>query len=184
MKEVIYSLPFVALTVVCWGVYGPVLHEGQQAMGASKLRPFLCVGLAYFVIAVIVPLVMLNTAGEKGAWDFKGTLWSLAAGVAGAVGALGIIMAFNVGGKPAYVMPLVFGLAPVANTVYVMTTKKLWGDVNPFFLAGLILVAVGAACVLGFAPKATPHAAPPAPAAVSEPSEDTPAAEDSGSDST
>ncbi|MFO0034399.1 MAG: hypothetical protein ACK55S_04240 [Planctomycetota bacterium] len=28
-------LVFVALTVICWGIYGPVLHEGQHAMGAD-----------------------------------------------------------------------------------------------------------------------------------------------------
>ena len=77
----------------------------------------------------------------------------LAAGAAGAIGALGIILAFAVGGKPIYVMPLVFGFAPVINTLYTVTVKRLWSDINPFFVAGLILVAVGAATVLAAVPK-------------------------------
>ncbi|MFN9913608.1 MAG: hypothetical protein ACK53L_13535, partial [Pirellulaceae bacterium] len=46
----------IVMAVVCWGSYGPVLHLGQMKMGGSRLRPFCCVGLAYFFIAVAVPL--------------------------------------------------------------------------------------------------------------------------------
>ena len=84
-----------------------------MARKSFKPEPFLCVGLAYFVIAVIVPLGALATWTEQGSWTFTGVVWSLAAGAAGAIGALGIILAFNFGGKPIYVMPLVFGGAPV-----------------------------------------------------------------------
>jgi hypothetical protein len=164
MKEIVYSLPFIALTAFSWGIYGPVLHEGQGLMGGSRLRPLLCVGMAYFVIAVIVPIIALQMYGEKGTWNAGGIFWSSAAGAAGAIGALGIILAMAVGGKPTYVMPLVFGCAPVINTVYVMTSKGLWKDLNPFFVSGLILVAVGAVVVLLSAPK--PHSAAK-PAAVS-----------------
>ena len=58
-------------------------------MEGSRLRPFLCVGVAYFLIAVIVPMVVLVTFGEQsGDWTLRGISWSVAAGVAGAVGAL------------------------------------------------------------------------------------------------
>ena len=72
--------------------------------------------LAYFLIAVIVPTLLLLRWEEPGEFTFGGSLWSLAGGAAGALGALGIIMAFNFGGKPIFVMPLVFGGAPVINT--------------------------------------------------------------------
>ena len=52
----IFVLAFVAFTFLAWGVYGPVLHVGQDAMGHSSLRPFTCVGLAYFLVAVVVPI--------------------------------------------------------------------------------------------------------------------------------
>jgi hypothetical protein len=154
---------WVAVTVICWGVYGPLLHRGQSAMQGSRLRPLMCVGLAYFVMAVILPLTIIATRPEPGAWQVSGTLWSLAAGSAGAIGALGLVLAFNYGGKPVYVMPLVFGGAPVVNTFTTILTKGTLGDVNPIFYAGLIIVMVGAVTVLIFAPKA--HGKPvPAPA--------------------
>jgi hypothetical protein len=145
----------VATTALCWGIYGPVLHKGQSAMGGSKLRPLMCVGLAYFLIAVVIPSFILLQWPEPGTWtNISGTIWSLAGGAAGAIGALGIIMAFNFGGKPIYVMPLVFGGAPVINT-FTTLFKSGRGvqDASPLFFAGLIVVAVGAVTVLVFAPK-------------------------------
>ena len=55
----------IALAIVSWGAYGPVLHKGQAAMHHSRLRPLMCVGLAYFVIAVIVPYFFLGEMGES-----------------------------------------------------------------------------------------------------------------------
>ena len=167
------------LTAACWGVYGPLLHIGQESFSTgegNRLRAFLCVGLAYFIIAVVIPLMMMmSTGGQKGKWSAKGLIWSLIAGGAGAVGALGIILAFNFGGKPVYVMPLVFGLAPVINSFWTIYWQNTWKDINAFFAAGLILVAVGAATVLFFAPtKAAPK--PAAVAAASAKSGETPAA--------
>jgi hypothetical protein len=144
----------VALTICCWGAYGPVLHRGQLAMGGSRLRPLLCIGIAYFLIAVLVPLALLRPLGDEGVWSVGGTLWSVAAGSLGALGALGAILAFTLGGKPFTVMPVVFGLAPVINT---LTTSLLQGvslrEISPFFLAGMLIVGLGAATVLVFAPR-------------------------------
>jgi len=155
----------IAIVAICWGSYGPLLHKGQAAMHGSRLRPFICVGLAYFLVAVVVPLVVLGlkSTPEPGGWNFGGTMWSLGAGAAGAVGALGIIMAFNFGGKPVYVMPLVFGCAPVLNTFVSVVGQLRAGhalNISPIFYAGLIVVAVGAVTVLVFAPK--PHKPPAA----------------------
>jgi len=59
-------------------------------------------------------------------------------------------------------MPVVFGCAPVINT---LTTSLFRGmslsDLSPFFLAGMLIVGVGAATVLAFGPRG--HA-PPKPA--------------------
>jgi hypothetical protein len=62
------------------------------------------------------------------------------------VGALGIILAFNYGGKPVFVMPLVFGGAPVVTTMW----SRHFGA---GFLAGLMVVIAGAVIVLVTAPK-------------------------------
>jgi len=156
MRDFVLQIASIATVVLCWGAYGPVLHKGQAAMGHSRLRPLLCVGLAYFAIAVIVPNLLLLGLPEASEYNFSGTFWSLAAGAAGAIGALGIIMAFNFGGKPVFVMPLVFGGAPVVNTLFTTISGGLWDQVSAMFLAGLILVIAGAAMVLVFAPKNPP----------------------------
>lgn len=150
----------IAFTALCWGGYGPVLHKGQLKMGGSRLRPFVCVGLAYFAIGVIVPLMLLGSIEDPGSFDnISGILWSLAAGATGAVGALGIIYAFNFGGKPVFVMPLVFGFAPVINTFYEITTKNLFGQVSAYFFISLAMVIVGAVLVLVLAPRNKPKVA-------------------------
>jgi hypothetical protein len=143
----------IALTAVCWGRYGPVLHKGQMKMDGSRLRPFLCVGLAYFVIAVMVPIPLLEVFHEPGGWSPSGVLWSLAGGAVGAIGALGIILAFNFGGKPIYVMPLVFGGAPVINTLTTTLTQGTLGQISVLFYLSLALVIAGAVTVLVFAPR-------------------------------
>ncbi len=161
----------IGLVICCWGAYGPVLHIGQAAMHHSRLRPLICVGLAYFAIAVVVGNLWLAASGEASQYNFFGTLWSLAAGAAGAIGALGVIMAFNFGGKPVYVMPLVFGGAPVVNTLFTIAAEGLWGKINALFIAGLMLVIAGAVIVLVFAPRGAP---PPKPVPVDPVSESKP----------
>jgi hypothetical protein len=181
----------IALTAASWGVYGPVLHWGQTAMGGGRFRPFMCVGIAYFALAVVIPVMLLSLQGfeseEKYRWTLKGVFWSLAAGSAGAVGALGIIFAFANAGPPAtskaaiFVMPLVFGCAPVVNTLFMVTIYNLWGKINPFFAAGLILTASGAFMVLLNAPKPEkPASAKPVPSssAVAEVAAQDPPADD------
>ena len=161
MLQFVSMLAAIALTAFCWGVYGPVLHIGSGQLG-SALRAFMCVGMAYFGIAIVVPLAILGKSGEKGSWTKVGVLWSLLAGAAGALGALGVILAVRVfGGQPIYVMPLVFGGAPVVNTLLNATLTKSFNQLKAPFLAGLI---IGAATVLIFKPVA-PHSAPKAVAA-------------------
>jgi hypothetical protein len=108
---------------------------------------------------------------ERSAWTTTGIIYSLAGGAAGALGALGIILAFNFGGKPVYVMPLVFGGAPVVGTMISLAMTAGSGRPSPYFFAGLIAVAVGAVTVLVFAPKPHPAPAPskrPAPSREAE----------------
>jgi len=163
MMQFVGMIAAIALTAFCWGVYGPVLHFGREAMHSS-LRPFVCVGLAYFLIAVLAPLALLARGGERGAWSAKGVLWSMLAGSAGACGALGVILALGFGGKPIYVMPLVFGGAPVVNTLLTAFMNKAFNQLKAPFLAGLILVVLGAVTVLVFKPQPQPQ--PPAAPAV------------------
>ncbi len=154
-RDLVQVLISVLVVVLCWGAYGPILHKGQVQMQGSRLRPLICVGLAYFAIAVLVPAVLLTSQETDASFTFSGMLFSLAAGALGAIGALGIVMAFNSGGKPVYVMPLVFGGAPVVNTITSLMIKSSV-EPDPIFYAGLILVAAGAVVVLVFAPRGGP----------------------------
>jgi hypothetical protein len=131
-----------------------MLHIGQAKMKGSRLRPFLCVGIAYFLIAVLIPLALIySRASDQGNWTVTGMTWSFVAGIAGAIGALGVILAFNAGGKPFYVMPLIFGFAPVINTFISLTERGMWGQVQPLFWVSLLVVITGAVTVLITAPK-------------------------------
>lgn len=85
MKGIAALLASIAVAMISWGVYGPVLQAGKEGMNGSALRPFICVGLAYFLIAVIAPAALLRINGEAGHWSTGGIIWSLAAGTAGAV---------------------------------------------------------------------------------------------------
>lgn len=177
MHESSQNYPLIGLsilvTALCWGVYGPLLQWGHVAMGSGRLRPFICVGLAYLAIAVAGPiLVMMLTGMEREAglmsgWTSKGVWWSFIAGGAGALGALGMILAFNFGGRPHYVPPLIFGLAPVVNTFFTLWMNPALRSqlsASPLrsscFGAGLLMVAVGAVVVLVSAPKGGPKPAP------------------------
>lgn len=162
MKNSLAYLPFVALTFCCWGAYGPVLHAGKNAMQGSSLRPFICVGIAYFLVAVLFPLALLYTKGEKGSWTIGGFVWSFISGILGALGALGVIMALKSGGNPVYVMPLVFGFAPVVNTFVTMYMAKSMKEASIVFYVGVLLAIIGAAGVLVFKPASPAHGHGPA----------------------
>ncbi len=162
----------ICVAALCWGSYGPMLHIGQAKMQGSRMRPFACVGLAYFVIAVAVPLVLISSrANDVGVWTGSGMLWSFLAGVAGAIGALGVLLAFNAGGKPYYVMPLIFGFAPVINTFISLTEADTWGLVKLPFWLSLAVVIGGAITVLTNAPKPAKPSSQPKPVDEGDPAQ-------------
>jgi len=147
---------FLALgAALSWGLYGPALHGGQVKLG-SPFRALLCVGLAYMIIGVIVPLVALASQGELGAkgWNASGFTQATLAGGLGAIGAVCIIYAFRAGGLPTYVMPLVFGGAPVVNVLFSMYLHPPKTPPSPLLWVGMLLVAIGASIVLYYKPQA------------------------------
>ncbi len=162
MKGLPFVLAFTAMTFIAWGAYGPLLHHGTLSMGNDSLRAFVGVGIAYFFIAVLVPIYILRSQGEAGKWTIGGTFYSLIAGSVGALGALGVILALAYGGAPIYVMPLVFGFAPIVNTLVTAWMSKTFDQISPVFIAGIVVAALGVAGVLAFKPSAPPHAAHPA----------------------
>jgi hypothetical protein len=62
-------------------------------------------------------------------------------------------LAFNYGGKPVFVMPLIFGFAPVINTLVSMGLAGKLSQITTIFAGSLGLVIGGAVMVLVNAPK-------------------------------
>ena len=144
---------FVAGGVLSWGVYGALLHLGQTQLG-NPLKALLCVGVAYFLIGVIVPIAALSAQGSLSNFNTNGLVAATIAGALGAAGAACIIWAFKTGGLPIYVMPLVFGGAPIVNVLISVFIHPPKNPINPMLYVGFMLASVGAAMVLYFRPTA------------------------------
>lgn len=144
---------FALGAVISWGIYGPVLHRGQLQLG-SPFRALLCVGFAYFLIGVLVPLLTLWYQKDLRGFNLGGSASATLAGALGALGAICIIWAFKSGGLPSYVMPIVFGGAPLMNVFVSMWMHPPKTAPNPLLYVGFILAAVGAGLVLYYKPAA------------------------------
>ena len=164
-------LVYALMTVGAWGLYGLLLHTGQMGMGDpvnGRYKAFLFVGIAYFVTAVLAPIVVLLINGASWSFPMKGAAWSLIAGVAGAVGAFCVLLAFGAKGTPAVVMSIIFAGAPVVNAVVAMALHPpaggLW-SIRWQFVAGILLAALGGCLVTLYKPDpAKPKTAVTAPA--------------------
>jgi len=118
---------------------------------------------------VLAPLAVL--AFNKGRLDFwnyptNGLWWSLIAGVVGAVGAFGVLLAFGAKGTPAVVMAIVFAGAPIVNALVSILQHPPEGglsSIKPQFFIGIALAALGGCLVTYYKPA--PAAAKPAASA-------------------
>src|SRR5437773_7343553 len=144
---------FVAGAVLSWGAYGALLHMGQTQLG-NPLKALLCVGVAYFLIGIIVPVAGLSAQGGLSGFNTTGLITATIAGALGAIGAACIIWAFRAGGLPVYVMPLVFGGAPIVNVLLALVIHPPKSAINPMLYVGFLLASLGAAMVLYFRPTA------------------------------
>jgi drug/metabolite transporter (DMT)-like permease len=152
-KSMLWVL-FAVGAALSWGIYGAVLHQGQVKLG-NPMRALLCVGVAYFLIGVLVPVAALAMQGNLSADGFtiSGTTLATFAGALGALGAVCIILAFKSGGLPNYVMPLVFGGAPLINVLVTVILHPPKTPPNPLLYVGYLLAIVGAGMVLYFKPQ-------------------------------
>lgn len=172
MAEKYLWLFYVGLAGLSWGTYVPLIFYGGNELGGkpgSRFMAILCVGIAYFVIAVLFPLYMfLSKSADWPELKATGLIFSGLAGVAGAVGALCVIFATKsaIGAARAeglrpdtfklYIAPLIFGLAPIINTLVSVVWHPQEGQPFHFGLElpgwklwlGIILVGAGAALVL------------------------------------
>ena len=79
-------LVFVLGAVLSWGAYGVLLHRGQVMLG-NPLKALLCVGVAYFLIGVLIPVATLASQGNLSGFNQTGLMVATIAGALGAIGA-------------------------------------------------------------------------------------------------
>lgn len=151
-------LIFAIMTVASWGLYGVLLHKGQISMDDAvhgRYKAFLFVGLAYLLVAVIGSAIMLITNGAEWSFAPKGITWSFLAGVVGAIGAFGVLLAFGAKGRPEVVMSIVFAGAPIVNAIVATLSHPPaggWGAVRWQFVLGIMLAALGGCLVTFYKP--------------------------------
>jgi drug/metabolite transporter (DMT)-like permease len=156
-------LAFSLLTTVMWGVYGVFLHTGQTAMADpanGRYKAFLWVGIAYFLTAVLAPLALLLWRGASWTMPGRGVWWSLVAGIVGAGGAFGVLLAFGARGSPSVVMSIVFAGAPIVNAALALWIHPPRGGLASLrwqFVAGILLAALGGCLVTLYRPAPGPE---------------------------
>lgn len=181
-------LMFVAGAILTWGAYVVTIDHGRSTMAGTAhggrpavppavaaMRAFLFIGIAYFILGVVVPGIYLTmNKVDRSAWPNdpgflqRGVVLSTLAGILGAAGALCIVFAVGAARRSmgpngaAYVAPLVFCFAPIVNVLISLIIEPPARAPSPLFFVGILLAATGAGLVLFFKPEAAPHA--PAPA--------------------
>ena len=151
-------LIFALMTVASWGLYGVFLHTGQISMSDpvhGRYKAFLFVGIAYLLTAVIGSAIMLAVNGAQWSFPTKGLVWSTLAGLVGAIGAFGVLLAFGAKGTPPVVMSIVFAGAPIVNAVVATALHPPaggWSAVRWPFVLGIVLAAIGGCLVTLFRP--------------------------------
>ncbi|MFT5468156.1 MAG: drug/metabolite transporter (DMT)-like permease [Verrucomicrobiales bacterium] len=151
---------------------GQKLGAASSDPNAARMKAFLLVGIAYLVIAVVIPIVLLLLKGESLKMTPAGIKWGGLAGFLGAIGALGVILAMTSGGHPVVVMSLIFGGAPLVNAIYasvfIHPPANGWASVRWEFILGIILVAAGGVLVTKFKPESPKKGDHGKPAAIAE----------------
>ncbi len=160
-------LAFVIGAGLCWGTYVPLIAFGGKSLSdgtpgiGNRFAAILCVGLAYFVMGVLFPLGYFYLNGTGNAQNNgHGVFFSSLAGAAGAGGAICVVFATAAAspGDRLFIAPLIFGLAPVINTIVSLfwhpSAQSAFHFALPkaapgwMFYVGVALVASGVALVL------------------------------------
>ena len=151
------------IVALCWGMYGPTLSNARSPnKDWGPFKPYVFIGVAYFVIAIIGGSLMMKFVFQDN-FDFTGKYapamkWGFLAGCLGALGALALTFALTKAqGKPAYVMPIVFGGAVTVNAIASYFSFRDQEAISPLLWVGMGLVAIGI-CLTA---ANTPHGHPP-----------------------
>ena len=151
---------FALMTGLFWGTYAPALAQARAFNEKSPFKPYIMIGIAYLVWAIIGGLAGMAYRKESFSFTASGTFWGFSAGTLGAWGALTLTLAIFNGGRPQIVMPIVFGTAvSVSAIVAVLMTKS---EINPRLWFGIIGIVICIVIVAYYTPHAGPaHGAKP-----------------------
>lgn len=168
MKPMLVPILFALGTALFWGMYGPTIGNAQVKLpppdGWSPFKPYVFIGVAYLVIAIVGGLIAMQFKGDTFSYSgehFTPAKWGFLAGCLGAGGALCLTTAMMLSkGNAALVMPIVFGGAVSVTALY--SAWKLSGhvEISPMLWVGMALVVIGVVIVA----RNTPHGHAPKPA--------------------
>ena len=146
-------LPFVLLTVLSWGTYIPTLHKGQVALGGSGVHAFLMVGVAYLLVAILVPGTMIARAGSWDLFTSGGVTFTVAAGVLGALGGARHRVRSRQRRPPHRGAPARLRGGAGGQRVRGHAVQPAGESPVPVFFLGLVMAAAGAGLVLAYRPS-------------------------------
>jgi hypothetical protein len=141
-------------------LYGPTLGKARLAdEQLSPFKPYVAIGVAYLVIAIIGGLAGMWVKGDSFEFTGRGSLWGIVAGTLGALGALFLTLCMFQGGAriPHAVMPVVFGGAVTVTALYGLLTSRQSAHASPMLWVGIVGMLVSVVIIT----TNTPHATPP-----------------------
>lgn len=160
----LFPFLFALVTALAWGLYGPTLGQARLAdAAASPFKPYVGIGMAYLVVAIIGGLIGMWLRGDSFSFaPLSGSTlaWGFGAGLLGAAGAFGLTLSMFTGGAriPHAVMPVVFGGAVTVTALWTVlrSGETLRGGVWLWVgIAGMLISTL-------LVTMNTPHAPPPA----------------------
>ncbi|MCA9140638.1 MAG: hypothetical protein KDB00_27890 [Planctomycetales bacterium] len=186
MNKMLIPILFALGTAIFWGCYGPTIGNAQTPRidgkpllppdGWTPFKPYVFIGIAYLVIAIIGGLAMMKVKGDsfsytaavpgvEGMSHFATAKWGFLAGSLGAFGALCLTTAMMTSrGNALLVMPIVFGGAVSVTAIVTITRLRGHGplEINPLLWVGMVLTVCGVVLVAMNTPNAHAPAKPAA----------------------
>ncbi|MFG0264239.1 MAG: hypothetical protein ACF8AM_03695 [Rhodopirellula sp. JB055] len=190
MNKMLIPILFAIGTALFWGCYGPTIGNAQapRVNGAplwSPFKPYVFIGIAYLVIAIVGGIAMMKFKGDSFTFSgehFATVKWGFLAGCLGAMGAVCLTTAMMTSkGNALLVMPIVFGGAVSVSALVSVLRLGDHVQVSPVLWVGMTLTVVGVVVVA----MNTPHGhAPTKPATESSEPVDSHASAPATSDET
>ncbi|WP_168565859.1 hypothetical protein [Crateriforma spongiae] len=176
MNKMLIPILFAIGTALFWGCYGPTIGNAATPRGIdgkpllppegwSPFKPYVFIGIAYLVIAIIGGIAMMKVKGDSFTYTgahFATAKWGFLAGTLGALGACCLTTAMMTSrGNALLVMPIVFGGAVTVTAIVSVLRLHESVKISPMLWMGMALTFIGVVIVA----RNTPHGhAPTKPA--------------------